>query len=380
MKLCTAYIAMLAAALPSLTYAHADPLGPGDPAPEMHVFRWIKGNPVPHFERGKVYVVEFWATWCGPCKVSIPHLSDLARKYAGKVTFAGVSVSEAPTQKPGGTDTSYVATVRKFVAAEGSEMAYNVGVDSPTGIMSTTWMDAAGQQGIPTAFVIGKDGNVAWIGHPMVGLDEALGQVLAGNFDVKAERERERKAAADENAKQKESDLLAPYIKAMTDKRYKDAAEIVDKLAADHPELGDDLVMAKFEALARYDAPAANAYAKSVSEASPKPNPPLLNSLAWAMVDDEEGLAGMDLPLAESLAATAISLMKPDTREFAETLDTLALAQFKCGKPGDAAATEQRAIAMFSKASGPSDPDTLKQVKGRLAKYIAAGQGPKGSK
>ncbi|HVU64861.1 MAG TPA: TlpA disulfide reductase family protein [Phycisphaerales bacterium] len=62
----------------------------GDPAPSLSIEKWIKGEPVTSFEKGKVYVVEFWATWCGPCKASMPHITDLQKQYKGKVTFIGV--------------------------------------------------------------------------------------------------------------------------------------------------------------------------------------------------------------------------------------------------------------------------------------------------
>ena len=73
--------------------APASELKIGDKAPALQVAKWLKGTPVKAFEPGKVYVVEFWATWCGPCKQSIPHLTELQKKYAGKVKFVGVAVS-----------------------------------------------------------------------------------------------------------------------------------------------------------------------------------------------------------------------------------------------------------------------------------------------
>jgi thiol-disulfide isomerase/thioredoxin len=65
----------------------------GDPAPALKVSKFVKGSPVTKFEPGKFYVVEFWATWCGPCKTSIPHLTEMAKKYKD-VQFVGVSVWE----------------------------------------------------------------------------------------------------------------------------------------------------------------------------------------------------------------------------------------------------------------------------------------------
>src|SRR5579872_4996410 len=141
--------------------APAAALGPGDAPPPMKVFRWIKGSPVTEFDPSKIYVVEFWATWCEPCKVSIRHLTSLAKQYQGKVTFIGISISEEQDPKRAGKDTSYVAKVRKFVKDEGEQMAYNVGTDSPTAYMGSNWMAAAGKTDIPTAFVVAK-GKIAW--------------------------------------------------------------------------------------------------------------------------------------------------------------------------------------------------------------------------
>lgn len=46
----------------------------GDPAPPLKIEKWLKSGPIERFEKGKVYVLEFWATWCPPCIASMPHL------------------------------------------------------------------------------------------------------------------------------------------------------------------------------------------------------------------------------------------------------------------------------------------------------------------
>jgi thiol-disulfide isomerase/thioredoxin len=146
----------------------AAPLGVGSPAPKIEVQEFIKGEPVNYFESGKIYVVEFWATWCPPCRTSIPHLTEMQKKYKD-VVFIGVSVSE---QNWNG--------VKPFVEQMGEKMDYRVAMDGRAGKMSKNWMQAAAQNGIPTAFIVSGEGKIAWIGHPMQ-MEKRLGEIVAQN-------------------------------------------------------------------------------------------------------------------------------------------------------------------------------------------------------
>src|SRR5688572_13647493 len=100
-------------------------LNVGDKAPALKVERWVKGAPVKSFEKGRVYVVEFWATWCGPCVSSIPHMTELQQKHKG-LTVIGVAASER--KESTGADRR-VNELERWVKAKGDQMNYTVGYE-----------------------------------------------------------------------------------------------------------------------------------------------------------------------------------------------------------------------------------------------------------
>jgi len=146
----------------------------GQKAAALDGLTYVKGDAVT-LEEGKVYVVEFWATWCPPCLTSIPHLTEIQKQFKDKgVTVIGIS-NEADIEK-----------VKSFVTEQGEKMNYTVAVDTE-GKVGNGYMTAFKQNGIPTAFVVDGQSNVAWVGHPMNGLDEALGRVVAETPDSQAQ-------------------------------------------------------------------------------------------------------------------------------------------------------------------------------------------------
>ncbi len=145
----------------------------GDPPPPLKATQWLTGTEVKSFEKGKVYVVEFWATWCGPCVVMMPHLGDIQEELASKgVTVIGFTAKDA-----GNT----AEKVAKFVEKRGNKLGYTIAYADDRDTYDA-YMKASGHGGIPCSFVIGKDGTIAYIGHPLF-LDEVLPKVLAGTWD-----------------------------------------------------------------------------------------------------------------------------------------------------------------------------------------------------
>jgi len=147
----------------------------GMSAPALNVAEWVKGQAV-NLNEGKgknIYVVEFWATWCPPCRASIPHLTELQKKFKDK----GVIVI--------GVSDETVAIVKPLVSKMGAKMEYTVAVDK-NDKTSAAYMGTFGVGGIPHAFVVDKAGAIVWHGHPMDGLDKAIEAVLAGKKPAKS--------------------------------------------------------------------------------------------------------------------------------------------------------------------------------------------------
>jgi thiol-disulfide isomerase/thioredoxin len=146
----------------------------GDPAPKLQPGKWVQGSPVKEFQPGKAYLVEFWATWCPPCRASIPHVNEVQKEYQDKgLIVIGMDCWER--------DDSLVAP---FVKKMGDNMTYRVALDDKQsdakGKMAETWMEAAGRKGIPSAFLVNTKGVISWIGHPMSLKSENIEAALAG--------------------------------------------------------------------------------------------------------------------------------------------------------------------------------------------------------
>ena len=168
MKLKPLVLALFVAALgPLLASTHAAHLG--DAAAPLAISEWIKGGPVDVKDGKNIYVVEFWANWCPPCRASIPHLSELQNKLKTKgVVMVGITNESADQVKP-------------FVTSQGAKMGYVVALDQDDKTMEA-YMAAYGVNGIPHAFIVNKQGKVIWHGHPMDGLDKVLDSILAGTY------------------------------------------------------------------------------------------------------------------------------------------------------------------------------------------------------
>ncbi|MDR6785503.1 thiol-disulfide isomerase/thioredoxin [Pedobacter africanus] len=228
-------------------------LGIGDKAPELRHGAWLKGRPVKTYEKDRLYVVEFWATWCGPCVGMIPHLSKIARQHASDVSVIGVNIwedshgADKPREKPYDVN---LPRVKNFLKGMGSKVDYNIVMDNNEEYMGKRWMKAAGQVGIPCSFMV-KNGTIMWIGHPAA-LDSMILVVKDEAYDIAAERSKSDAVIAARVASgvdAKVAKIRTDYAAAARDKQYDKAIAILDAGSDELPDWAPFFGYAKFQVL-----------------------------------------------------------------------------------------------------------------------------------
>ena len=149
----------------------ADPDAPapkvGRLAPPVRFGEWLHGEPLAGLEPGKPTVLDFWASWCGPCLQAMPHVQQVADEFAGRATVIGVTAVDARNPLPAVVQA--LGTVKA-----GRHAARHATIDQAT-------LLAYAVRGFPTAVVVGADGRVAYVGSPLL-VDEVLDRLLAGTW------------------------------------------------------------------------------------------------------------------------------------------------------------------------------------------------------
>jgi hypothetical protein len=208
-------------------------------------------------------------------------VTDTQKKYQGKVTVIGIDVWETNLDGVG-----------PFVQEMGDKMDYAVAIDDVPqgqrqGKSAGAWMRAAGQRGIPTVFIVDKEGKIAWIGHPMV-MDRPLAQIVEGIFD--AQKEAEFSKALDE--------LETVQREALKGKDWDKVIELADKLIEKDPTSAPNQSIMKTRALyGKSDWAGGNALAARLLDQYAK-DADTLRALSWAVVR-----AGREADVKLALAA-----------------------------------------------------------------------------
>jgi thiol-disulfide isomerase/thioredoxin len=315
----------------------------GDPAPALSVDEWVGGEGPGSFDAERVYVVEFWATWCGPCRQSIPHLNELHEQFSGKgLTILGISDEKPEVVKP-------------WVQAKGSGMAYQVGID-PDKSMNQAWMEPAGQKGIPAAFVVGKTGKVVYIGHPLdPEFDKVVRAALSGRYDPQVQA--------------KAKPMIDAGRRAAKVKNWREAYRFFDEAIAVDPKVMAPAALERYkiQLTQQQDAEGAAKYGRSLLQTYAD-DPAFLGDVAQAVVTDPD-ISPRDLELAKAAAA---EMMKTAGRGSPALLAKLAAVQFHTGEVNTAIETQMEAWMGASKAEKA-------EFKRQLDSYRAAQKATAGS-
>ncbi|CAN5803647.1 hypothetical protein BH11PLA1_BH11PLA1_13900 [soil metagenome] len=289
----------------------------GAAAPPIVASAWLKGDPVPSFDPGKVYIVEFWATWCAPCIAAMPHLHDLQEKHRAD-GLRVVSVTAADRANT-------LDAVERLVAAKGDGMNYSVAFDQGE-LTSNAYLKATARAGLPATFIVDRAGRLAWIGTPTE-VDQPLISILAGTWNL---------AAASQQF---------------------DSHFARDRLSAQW-----------FQAVANHDAPALESLAPQLLAAH-NDDADQLTSHCWGALANSTDLRLAEYPrllAAVSKGIERANALRPAPHAF--TLNALARARFLSGQRDEAVALVKQALAV-----GTNEGDyLLNYLKQFLAEYESA--------
>jgi len=123
-------------------------------APEFAVEQWLTPEPA---VRGMYLLIEYWATWCPPCRRSIPVLNEIHRRFRDRLTVVGISDE----------------TGEAVLALKEPKIEYHLAVDTQARMKK-----ALGVVGIPHAILVEPGGHVVWEGYPLLEGHELTPEVV----------------------------------------------------------------------------------------------------------------------------------------------------------------------------------------------------------
>lgn len=317
----------------------------GTEAPSLDIEHWISDGEgsfehVTKFEPGKVYVVEFWATWCGPCIQAMPHIVQLQKDYADK----GVQVISV-TREP-------LATVNVFLQREvhGQSGTYADLTKSycltsdPDDSVYNDYMQAAGKNSIPTAFIVGKTGRIEWVGHPMA-MEPTLASIIEDRWDRAAFGRPYQETHA-------EQEFIAELNDLLKTGKADEAAKLADAaLAKASPTERRKILRTKWQVLL-IGGETDGLFETTKELLDTNESPTEVNEICWTTYEALKRGVEIDKELLQLCAQTAAAAADTTAIERkGMILDTVAHLQFELGNLDEAIAIQTQAAELGGEQS-----------------------------
>lgn len=328
----------------------ATKLAVGAQAPALSIESWVKGTPVPALEKGKVYLIQFWAPWSKTSVEQFALVSDLAKKHAEKglvvIAIASADLSGTTLDK-----------VEAAVAEKGDAIQFSVAWDKGTATKDA-FLKAAGRTALPCCVLVDANGKIAFL-ESATRVGPFLQPVLDGTHDLTAIAAWQAKAErVPQTRKSLETAAQArkwPEIVALS-------AELIDVDPIEHGTHAQLRIYAEAVGLAAPDK--ALAWAKAFTDGPGWNSPEGMNAVAWTIVDPLNPFPKKDLELARKAADRAVDLTKG---EDGAILDTQARVFFLMGDVQKAIAIQKKAIEKLK----PAQAQFRAQLEAALKEYEA---------
>ncbi|MCM5689109.1 TlpA family protein disulfide reductase [Sinorhizobium meliloti] len=176
-------------------------------APALEVRDWVRGEALASFQPGKVYILGFCGTSCGTCEEAMRGLIELQETYKDR----GVEIVAVAAHESAASADEARAQLRAWLA-QFKKLNFRVAFDD-TGAMDTLWMEPSFSVEIPQAFVVDRDGYIAFIGHPR-DLHEVLPKILDGTWRTSAQAQAAERERIAEDAPKAREEALKKQVKA----------------------------------------------------------------------------------------------------------------------------------------------------------------------
>ena len=350
MKAFLAALSCMIAIQPFHRAATTDDTAPlvGAPAPPLHVAKWLKGRPITSFVPGRVYVIDVWAPWCGPCLGGMKHLTELQhRESRRQLTVIGVTGPD-----PYGTT---LAAAKEVLVDKKNDIDYAIAWDEGRKFYES-WMAREQSSGWPWCFVVDRTGRIAYIGHPEK-LDASLDAILAGTFDLQAAATRYKRRASALRVASIFETFYAREEWPKGDALYQELLQADEQVAAGYAAHEYKILAYRMK-----DPGRAAAFGRRAAATFLKADRGMLVRLAEMVLDPKLDLQPRDLDLARLCAERADALAGESNASTAATLARVCSAQGEWTRTIDA---QRRAVRL-------ADPHDRAELQKTLDEYLAA--------